>query len=123
MWWPGGPDGFPFRGKTPPLTTKTEYDDLRLPGTFHYRLVFLADPKDAEDYRKICDRCVNGLYLKKWEDRAWDEQTRNYRVGLEWVEVAYDTAQLGGTDAVHEETKSAPTIQPLHKLAGLNKVW
>lgn len=91
LWWPGGPDGFPFRGSQPPQTTGDQYDGLKLTGKARVRLFYLSKPEDYRDYIQVRDKCANGLYAQLDRDRVWDEDTKNYRIWLEWVELGYDT--------------------------------
>jgi hypothetical protein len=126
LYWPGGPEGFPFRGPQPPMTTANEYNNLKLSGKPRCRTFYLAKEDDAREYITIRDRCVNGLYLQVDRERTWDPETKNYRIFLEWVELAYDTAPptSGGTDAVREYKKESAGITiPVGKLAGFRKDW
>src|SRR3974390_2709771 len=123
LWWPGGPEGFPFRGTQPPQTTKTEYDNLRLAGKARVKLFYLAHEDELKEYISIRDKCANGLYIPVDRDRVWDEATQNYRIFLEWVELGYDWPPPEGatTDAVHEHINAGQNTvtAPYHRLAGL----
>lgn len=126
LWWPGGPDGFPFRGQKPPSTTESEYENMKLGGKFRCRVFYLANEDDFREYAAIRDKCANGLYAPVDRDRIWDEKTGNYRVYLEWVELGYDlppTVGIGAKDAVREYTDKAENsvTLPYSKLAGVNK--
>lgn len=126
LWWPGGPDGFPFRGSQPPQTTDGEYENLKLTGQFRCKTFYLANAEDFKEYTNIRDKCSNGLFIPVDRDRAWDEKTDNYRIYLEWVELAYDTpsVQRGVTDAVRNYTKeTGATTLPYRRLAGVNQDW
>lgn len=127
LWWPGGPDGFPFRGSKPPLLKENEYSDLRLSGVFRMQIFYLSKEEDAKKYAEIRDKCSNGLYIAVDRDRQWDDKSNNYRIYLEWIELAYDLPpnQSGAIDAVRDYTKqdSAQAILPYRRLAGLNQSW
>lgn len=99
LWWPGGSAGYPFRGKNPPLTTEEEYLKLQPTGKFRSRLFFLSKEKDLRDYSLIRDKAVNGLYAIVDRDRQWDEESKNYRIYLEWVEIAYELPPTGAKNA------------------------
>lgn len=126
LWWPGGPDGFPFRGRQPPQTTNTEYESLQPSGKARWRLFYLADEADARDYIAIRDKCANGLFVPLDRDRVWDEKTNNYRIFLEWLELGYDTPPPEGfRDAAREYTnQSTGLLLPYNRLAGVqNEAW
>lgn len=120
LWWPGGPDGFPYRGNQPPLTKKEEYEQLALTGKARVRLFHLEKEDDYKDYINVRDRCANGLYVLLDRDRVWNEETKNYRIYLEWLELGYDTPPPEGIDAVQEHTKQPQGANiPFRRLAGL----
>ncbi len=128
LWWPGGPDGFPFRGARPPAAVKdNEYQDLKPNCKFRHRLFYLSDNSDAQAYQIIRDKCANGLFIAIDKERSWDEATKHYKVYLEWVEPAYEAQSAQATesrkDAIHELVNSSvdTTNLPLNKLAGVNK--
>lgn len=123
LWWPGGPEGFPFKGEIPPLTTKKEYDNLQLSGTFRCRLFYLSNQEDVKEYAKIRDKCANGLYYLIDRDRQWDDEIKNYRIYLEWLELAYELPPNTSIDAVKEYKQNAQTINPINRLAGFSKDW
>jgi hypothetical protein len=117
LWWPGGPGGYPFRGSQPPQTTAKEFEELKLQGQFRCNTFHLSNPEELKQYVSIRDKCTNGLWSLIDRDRIWDEETKNYRIYLEWVEIAYGLPPQGGQDAVRNYTQSAK------KLAGTRKDW
>jgi hypothetical protein len=123
LTWPGGPDGFPFRGPPPPQTKGEEYDNLQLSGKFRCRLFRFNVEQDLKDYIIVRDKCANGLFIMIDRDRVWDEEDKNYRIFLEWVEVAYETApREGGVDAIKDYARDKQaTLLPYNRLAGLQK--
>ncbi len=127
LWWPGGPGGFPVRGQQPPQTTDAEYAKLQLSGKFRCRTFYLAKEEDLRDYILVRDKCSNQLYIPIDRDRQWDEETNDYRIYLEWLELGYDTppVQSGATDAIRNYTKAdtATSTLPYSRLAGVNKDW
>ncbi len=103
LWWPGGPQGFPFRGPVPPLLKDEEYQQLRPTMKFRSQLFYLSKPEDVQRYQLISDKCANGLYVRVDRDRTWDEETKNYRIYLEWVEPAYEMpVDTEAKDAIKE---------------------
>ncbi len=125
LWWPGGPDGFPFRGSRPPTVTDTEYQDLVSAAKVRQKLFYLNKEEDAKDYIIVREKCANGLFIPIDRDRVWDEETNNYRVYLEWAEPAYEAPTSGVKDAIKEyaQQDGAVTI-PVNRLAGLQaKGW
>lgn len=120
--WPGGPDGYPFRGDNPPLTTAKEYENLRPSGNFRCRLFHLADAQDAKDYNAVRDKCANGLFIALDRDRQWDDKAQNYRIYLEWLEMSYQAQPLsrGSHDAAARRTTNA---SPYDRLAGVHQGW
>jgi hypothetical protein len=127
LWWPGGPDGFPYRGKQPPQTTAEEYANMRLTGVFRCQTFYLDNEEDLKQYKKIRDKCANGLFIPVDRDRQWVDAKNTYRVYLEWLELAYDTppVQSGVTDAVRNYTQTPATsvLLPYRRLAGLRQDW
>jgi hypothetical protein len=127
LWWPGGPDGFPFRGPQPPQTTKEEFEDLKLTGKARCRVFYLNDEAQMRDYIMIRDKCANGLFVALDRDRVWDEATKNYRIFLEWLELGYDRPPVGvKTDAIRDYTnKQDAVLLPYNRLAGVraNEGW
>ena len=127
LWWPGGPDGYPFRGAMPPQTKQHEYENLNPVGKLRCRLFYLSKPEDLKDYSIIRDKCANGLFVPVDRDRVWDENTQNYRIFLEWLEMGYEVAPKENIDAIHNYIQQ-PQAVPLSydKLAGLQdstKFW
>jgi hypothetical protein len=122
LWWPGGPDGFPFRGGQPPQTTKDEFEKLKLTGKARCRLFYLDTEADLKDYITIRDKCANGLYVPIDRDRVWDEDRKNYRIFLEWLELGYDNQPIteGSRDAVRNyiQQPQGETL-PYSRLAGV----
>jgi len=130
LTWPGGPEGYPFRGPTPPQTTEEEFQNLKVSGKFRCRTFYLDKPEDMADYIKVRDKCSNAYFILIDRDRQWDEDIKNYRIFIEWVEPGYDSVLGGANDAVKKYTQHATTIQSqpgptgnLGKLAGLRKDW
>lgn len=118
LWWPGGADGFPFRGNSPPQTTRKEFENLQLAHKFRCRTFYLAKEEDYKAYMDIRERCANGLYTPVDRDRQWDEDSKDYRVYLEWIESAYETMPpTGAFKNVPTDTNS--TTVPYGRLAGL----
>ena len=115
--WPGGPAGFPFRGNNPPTTKLEEYENLQLSGKARWRLFYLAKPEDAKAYTAVRDKCANGYYALVDRDRQWDEETKNYRIFMEWVEIAYDVPPP--TEAFKDVKSLMPTPGINIPLAGL----
>jgi hypothetical protein len=124
LWWPGGPEGFPFRGQQPPQTTQKEYENLKLAGKARCRLFYLSKEDHLRDYIIVRDKCANGLFIPLDRDRVWDEDTKHYRVYLEWIELGYDSnAPEGTNDAVKNYVTAADQTAtlPYDRLAGLRK--
>jgi hypothetical protein len=118
--WPGGPEGYPFRGKSPPkLLRDEEYEKLKLSGKFRCRTFYLNDDKDRKDYELIRDKCSNNYYAQLDRVREWDEEKKTYRIYLEWLEIAYE-GPAGVPDVIQEYTKPKKTDN-LQKLAGIHK--
>lgn len=134
LWWPGGPEGFPFRGRTPPTITQNEYDNLKLAGKFRCAMFYLDKEEDTKAYTKIRDKCANGLWALLDKDRTWDAETKSYRIYIEWLELGYDMPEPMSitrsdsnpsgvaNDAVAKliEDNQASYVVPYWKLAGLN---
>lgn len=127
LWWPGGPDGYPYRGKAPPTVTDSEFSEMKPTGKFKQRLFHLAKEDEAQEYTIIRDKCSNGYYIPIDRDRVWDEGSNNYRIYLEWVEPAYEAppAQSGGKDAIKEHIATDSITVPYSRLAGVrdNENW
>lgn len=124
LWWPGGPEGYPVRGNKPNNTTDAEFEKLKLNGKFKCKTFYLSKPEDNTKYIDVRDKASNGLFVVVDRDRQWDEDSKDYRIYLEWVELAYElppSTPVGGIDAVQEYTKNAKTIMPYSRLAGVNK--
>lgn len=120
--WPGGPEGYPYRGNAPPALLKDEeYEQLKLSGKFRCRIFYLNDDKHKREYEIIRDKCANNFFVLLDKDRQWDEETQNYRIYIEWLEIAYEGTP-GGTDAVRNYTKNESS-QSIEKLAGISKSW
>jgi hypothetical protein len=120
LWWPGGPEGYPFRGQQPPQTKKEEFDQLALAGKARVRLFHLDKEEDLKAYIEVRDKCANSLYILLDRDRVWDEDTKNYRIYLEWLELGYDMPPPERNDAVQEYIKQPQgTSFPFGRLAGL----
>jgi hypothetical protein len=88
LFWPGGPAGFPLRGK-PRALTNEEYESLPLSFKFRSRTFYLDNEEDAGQYQDVCERIANALYLKQDRDRQWDPERGCYRIYLEWLEPGY----------------------------------
>jgi hypothetical protein len=127
LWWPGGPEGFPFRGSQPPQTTRDEFENMKLAGKARCRLFYLAKPDDLRDYIIIRDKCANGLYVPLDRERVWDEESKNYRIFLEWLELGYETIPTEGMqDAIRDYTQRPEALLlPYGRLAGVrtNQGW
>ena len=121
LWWPGGPSGFPFRGKDkPPITKEEEFQSLPVTNKFRNKLFYLSDEEDAKLYVLIRDKCANGLFVPIDKERVWDEDTKNYRIYLEWVEPAYELPRnAGANDGIKQHIKEAnnSTTTPIGKIA------
>lgn len=117
LWWPGGPNGFPFRGNNkPPIVKEEEYQNLPITSKFRNKLFYLSDEEDAKMYTYIRDKCANGLFIPIDKERTWDEATKHYKVYLEWVEPAYELPRnAGANDAVkqHINNKTNSTTFPV----------
>jgi hypothetical protein len=121
LWWPGGPAGFPFRGPQPPQTTRDEFDNLKLSGKARVRLFYLSKPEDLREYVLVRDKCANGLFVMLDRERVWDEDTKNYRVFVEWLELGYEMPSTeGARDAVREYVQGPESATiPYSRLAGI----
>ena len=123
LWWPGGPNGFPFRGPVPPTVTNSEYENMQPTFKFRCRLFDLGKEEDLKNYQLIRDKCSNGMFFQLDKDRAWDDGIKNYRVYLEWVEPAYEIKpQIGVKDAIHAHKDQESVTVPLSRLSGLRSI-
>ncbi len=99
LWWPGGPTGFPFRGNAkPPLTKEEEFQNIPVTYKFRNKLFYLSKEDDAKLYAQIRDKCANGLFIPIDKERTWDDETKHYKVYLEWVEPAHELPRNSGAN-------------------------
>ncbi len=110
LFWPGGPEGFPFRGQQPPQTRQEEYEDLKPTGKLKCRVFYLNNEVDLRDYTIIRDKCANGLFIPVDRDRVWDEEKKNYRIFLEWLEMGYELPPKESTDAIRDYTRKSESM-------------
>jgi hypothetical protein len=88
LYWPGGPNGFPLRGR-PKTLTEDEYENLPLSFKFRNQTFYMDDEEHRQLYQDVCERIANGLYIKQDRDRQWETERNCYRIYLEWLEPAY----------------------------------
>lgn len=126
LFWPGGPEGFPFRGRQPPQTNQKEYEDLTATGKLRCRVFYLNEPKDLQDYVAVRDKCANGLFIPVDRDRVWDDEKKTYRIFLEWLEMGYELPPMESTDAIRSYVNQPESITipldsslPYGRLAGV----
>jgi hypothetical protein len=119
LWWPGGPDGYPFIGGQPPVTSQDEYEDLKLSGKMRANTFYLAKAEDLQTYVEVKDKIVNGWFIQLDRQPSWDEETKGMRIYLEWVELAYEAPQPKRTGAYSNGKDTNIVEIPVTRLAGL----
>lgn len=120
LFWPGGPEGWPFRGRQPPQTHQEEFDTLQPVGKLRCRVFYLDNDDDVKAYTIVRDKCANHLFVPVDRDRAWDPERKTYRIFLEWLEMAYELPPKENLDAIHQFTAQPQGINiPLERLAGV----
>lgn len=83
--WPGY-FGLPLLGKPDTYPTREELNRA-VPISFHRHKVFdLSDSEDGEYYDWVRDRCENGWFVIRYEERHWDDNKKSMQVYLEWVQ-------------------------------------
>lgn len=110
LWWPGGPDGFPYRGETPPLLKSHEFAAMQLSYKFRCRTFYLAKREDHAQYIKIREKCANSYFFALDRDRQWDEETKDYKIYLEWIEPAYELPVFSVLGASYDVSKDTNAI-------------
>lgn len=122
LWWPGGPEGFPFIGGQPPTTSQNEYEDLKLSGKFRSKTFYLAKEDDLREYVVTKDKIVNGLYVQLDRDKEWDRETQGMRIYLEWVELAYIVPPPKQRPGAFSDGTDTNIVElPVNRLAGLQR--
>jgi len=87
--WPGTVDGFPVRvrGSTNPLLTSEQVERMPTVLDAKVKTFDLSNEEDLDQYRDILDRHFNGWYRITTRREAYDADTKNWRVQLEWVQI------------------------------------
>jgi hypothetical protein len=95
LFWPGGPDGLPFRGDVVPDLRKGEMDELPIVASFRSRMFCLWEEDDKAEFDKIMEREAAGWYSIRKRYDHYEEAHKHYRVWLEWLQL-YNEAPAGG---------------------------
>ena len=90
-----GWDGLPFRGTIPDLKDGDPKQPVQHQKV-HIEILCLWVENDMKKYREICQVVANGYGLISKEDARYDEQKKNWRVFIRWLELF--TAMEKGTD-------------------------
>lgn len=95
-----GIDGIPFRGAGTPLLKKHEVDKLVKVRDGKARVFNLGLPGDLQEYNRVWDCVVKGLYQGYAEERQWSEKEQVFFIFLRWAELY---TEIPG--AIHERRK------------------
>lgn len=86
LHWPGTIDGFPLRGRAPPLTTQQEYE--KIPLVYDASGQIFALPEQLPDYLEVIDRCANGWWvLRQDQFLSWDAKKQTLYRFVQWLEI------------------------------------
>lgn len=88
LQWPGTMEGFPVVGaESRPNLKQEEVENLDVRLDFKSKMFELWNPEQKAEFDDINDKIVNGWYLLQRRNDQWDDQSKHYRVWLEWCQV------------------------------------
>jgi len=97
-----------------------EYENLGLSGVARVKTFYLAKPDDLTEYTEIVDKIANGLYYQVDRARDWDEESKGYRIYLEWLELSYSSTPDQRWKPIDELVASKTSVvKAYRRLAGL----
>lgn len=108
LFWPGTPDGFPFRGTMPPAMKQEEWEDSA--NIVDAKTDILELPRDLDKYTEVIDRAANGWYQIRKEIINYDEKEKVYRVLLQWLEIYGQPPPL--RDYLGDHLHGTPATRP-----------
>ena len=87
-----GWEGLPFKGPAPDLKEDDpHYVQPQVGMKVHVETLDLSKPKELKKYRELCQTVGNGYAQISKEDMRYDEDTKNWRVFIRWLELfTYD---------------------------------
>lgn len=86
LFWPGSPDGLPFRGDAAPDLRKREMEELEVQADFHSKMFCLWKDEDHAEFNRIMERDAAGWYSVKKRYDHYEAEHHGYRVWLEWLQ-------------------------------------
>jgi hypothetical protein len=82
--WPGTQEGYPFKGKSPPLVRQEEYEET--PIAVDLGTAILEIPTQMEEYCEIMDKIANGAWVLRSELVREHTDPGKWVVWLTWLE-------------------------------------
>jgi len=85
------PFGLPLRLKTGQPIPKLESEELFQFSTivvdWWHDLFDMSKESDRQAYQWVQDRIANGWFVQVFVERKWSDETKNYHIYLEWVQL------------------------------------
>jgi hypothetical protein len=89
--WTYMPFGLPLRLKPGQPIPKLESEELfqfsTIVADWWHDLFDMSKESDRQAYQWIQDRIANGWFVQVFVERKWNDETKNYHIYLEWVQL------------------------------------